>query len=73
MGFITKNKTNAARDAHQAGQTIFTTDIGSGMSGTGNWAEAIAEIEAEGWTLAHWAVALDNAKRLCAYPVFRRA
>ena len=70
---LTKSKGSDARDAATAGRTVFTPEFGSGFSGSSGWGEAIEAIEAEGWTLVQWSVAIDRNGRTVAHPVFRRA
>ena len=67
-----------AQRAYAQGYTIFagvlTPNAKAHPSGSvGGWAEQIEAVEAEGWTLYHWAVAPSNdGKGQQAYPVFRR-
>lgn len=83
MGFIKDMKSGTlgveAKKAAEAGRTVFTPRLNmpssqAGMSGDiDTWGQMIAAIEAEGWTLAHWAVGIDTKGRGEAYPLFRRA
>ncbi len=83
MGFIKDSKAAAigaeARKAIEAGHTVFTPRLnmpGSQPGLTGNidtWAIMIGQIEAEGWVLQDWSVAMDTKGRTEAYPLFRRA
>ena len=82
MGFIKDMKADTlaseATQALDAGAYVFTPKLntpGSQHGMTGNiadWAHMIQAVEAAGWVLAHWTVAMDNKGRPEAYPLFRR-
>jgi hypothetical protein len=82
MGFIKDAKSNIvgteAAKARDAGRTVFTPRLNMpssqpGLSGDiDTWGLMVQAIEAEGWTLAHWAVGVDTKGRGEAYPLFRR-
>jgi hypothetical protein len=68
--------TQAAR-ARNEGNVVFAPLLGTpvtqgGLSGSvAGWAEMIQAIEAEGWLLADWTVAIDRSGRPQAFPLFR--
>lgn len=82
MGFIKDSKAAAigteARKAFEAGHWFFTPRLNMpgaqhGLSGNiDTWAMMLGQIEAEGWALEHWSVAMDTKGRTEAYPLFRR-
>lgn len=82
MGFLKDAKANmVATEAERAaaeGRTVFAPKLNTpatqhGMSGAiAGWAEMIEGIEAHGWRLDHWSVAMDEKGRPEAYPLFRR-
>jgi hypothetical protein len=83
MGFFKDTKAAAlAREASKAiedGEPIFTPRLNfpqtmHGMTGAiTDWSMMVAEVEAAGWRLEHWSVAMDTKGRPEAYPVFRRS
>lgn len=64
-----------AREAYASGHTVFAARFNRKLAKNGgslpDWSESIESVEAEGWTLTHWAVA-GGAVTPEAYPVFRR-
>lgn len=82
MGFIKDVKASTlgteAQKALDAGRAVFTPKLNtpvSQSSGSGNiadWSVMIEAVEAVGWRLADWCVALDGKGRPEAYPLFRR-
>lgn len=82
MGFLKEAKANAlgneAEKAHADGRALFTPRLNfptsmHGLTGNiGDWAQMIECVEAAGWTLVEWSVAMDTKGRPEAYPVFRR-
>ncbi|WP_036453699.1 hypothetical protein [Mycolicibacterium smegmatis] len=82
MGFIKDAKANMLREeaqrAIQQGRTVFVAMLNTPithhtMSGSvAGWAEMIESVEACGWHLADWSVAMDAKGRPQAYPLFRR-
>lgn len=83
MGIFKDAKSDAigteARKAAEAGRTVFTPRLNlpgthHGMSGDiDTWGLMIQAVEAEGWSLQHWTVGVDQKGRGEAYPLFRRA
>lgn len=83
MGFIKNAKSDIvgaeARKAAEAGRGVFTPRLNmpgsaSGLSGDiDTWGLMVEAIEAEGWTLVHWTVGVDQKGRGEAYPLFRRS
>ena len=83
MGIFKEAKVSAlgdeARRAAEEGRTVFAPKLNTpasqhGLSGAiSGWAEMIEGVEAEGWRLDHWSVAMDAKGRPEAYPLFRRA
>lgn len=81
MGFIKDAKANmVATEAERAraeGRTVFAPRLNAGASNAGTsgsvsgWAEMIEAIEAAGWAMYHWSVAIDEKGRAEAYPLFR--
>lgn len=82
MGFIKDAKAGMlAQEAERAvreGRTVFTAMLNTPwthhtMSGSvPDWAQMIESVEACGWRLADWSVAMDAKGRPQAYPLFRR-
>jgi hypothetical protein len=82
MGFMKNAKINAVRaDAEKAyadGRAVFTSRLNfpttmHGMSGEiPDWSLMVECIEAAGWQLSEWSVAMDREGRPEAYPLFRR-
>lgn len=82
MGFVKDVKADTlAKEATKAlenGDYFFTPRLNmpgsnAGMSGNvHDWSVMIQAVEAAGWVLAHWSVAIDNKGRTEAYPLFRR-
>lgn len=61
-----------ARRAADEGRLIFAARLRSGpMGSVSDWAPIIEAVEAEGWTLAEWAV-FEGSNGPTAYPLFRR-
>lgn len=81
MGFLKDAKANMIGEeavrARAEGRTVFTPKLNTpagqhGMSGSiGGWAEMIESVEAAGWQLYNWSVAMDEKGRPEAYPLFR--
>ncbi|MFV8142052.1 hypothetical protein ACNQR7_31185 [Mycolicibacterium senegalense] len=59
----------AARAAREVGAAVFTPVVS--LANTEETARVIGTIEAAGWRLANWAVAVDKHGQPLAYPVFR--
>lgn len=82
MGFVKDAKAEVlakeARRAYEEGRTAFAPRLnapatGHGMTGSvSGWAEMIEAIEAAGWAMYFWSVAVDDKGRAEAYPLFRR-
>lgn len=70
--------TEAAK-ARDKGRGTFAAMLNTPMSqhgmsgGIDDWAVMIDAVEAEGWVLSSWSVAMDTKGRPQAYPVFRRS
>ena len=74
MGFIKDMKSGTLGVEAKKAARLNMPSSQPGMSGDiDTWGQMIAAIEAEGWTLAHWAVGIDTKGRGEAYPLFRRA
>lgn len=81
MGFIKDAKANMlaqeAQRARQEGRTVFAPKLNTPathhtISGSiPGWAEMIESVEAAGWQMYHWSVAMDSKGRPEAYPLFR--
>ena len=82
MGFLKDTKASAigneARKSFEDGAYLFTPRLNfpatmHGMSGNvSDWSHQIQAVEAEGWAMCDWSVAMDTKGRPEAYPVFRR-
>ena len=82
MGFFKDTKATAlaqeASKALDAGMVVFTPRLNfpttmHGMTGAiTDWQLMVSEVEAAGWRLEHWSVAMDTKGQPEAYPVFRR-
>ncbi len=82
MGLIKQAKQESlateARRAVEQGRTVFVPRLNTPMSHHGmsgavpGWAEMVEAVEACGWKLAEWSVAMDEKGRPEAYPLFRR-
>jgi hypothetical protein len=59
-----------ATRARTAGQTVFSAELRGPAE---SWAQMIESIEASGWQLTHWSVAVDSSVvgGKMAYPVFQ--
>lgn len=83
MGIFKDAKSNMlgeeARKAADAGAAVFSPRLNlpssmHNMSGNvADWSLMIQAIEAQGWSMVHWSVAMDAKGRPEAYPLFRRA
>lgn len=81
MGLFKDAKANTlateAERARAEGRTVFTPKLNTPMSqhnlsgSISGWAEMIEAVEAQGWQLWHWSVAIDEKGRPEAYPLFR--
>jgi hypothetical protein len=82
VGFIKDTKAQnlgtEAKRAVEQGRTVFAPKLNTPMSqhnmsgAIAGWAEMVEAVEAQGWRLDQWSVAIDNKGRPEAYPLFRR-